>query len=215
MIYAELQQDTLAWQRALKFAGMYRGKLDGLTGPLTREAAAQWRESHKQLQTRYGRLDKRTEDNLLTLQPLAALKVRQMMTALRALGDWRLICGLRTYDEQDKLYAKRPRVTNARGGQSMHNFGVAADVCLFRDGVDIWAWYGAEPGAPPTIQDTSSWASCPRPPSITLTPPGPPRWPNCSDHDHPTHSRRRRRRISGGCRRHHRGRLGSLRRLVC
>lgn len=48
-----------------------------------------------------------------------------MMTALRALGDWRLICGLRTYDEQDKLYAKRPRVTNARGGQSMHNFGVA------------------------------------------------------------------------------------------
>lgn len=40
MIYAELQQDTLAWQRALKFAGMYRGKLDGLTGPLTREAAA-------------------------------------------------------------------------------------------------------------------------------------------------------------------------------
>ena len=139
MIYAELQQDTLAWQRALKFAGMYRGKLDGLTGPLTREAAAQWRESHKQLQTRYGRLDQRTEDNLLTLQPLAALKVRQMMTALRALGDWRLICGLRTYDEQDKLYAKRPRVTNARGGQSMHNFGVAADVCLFRDGVDIWA----------------------------------------------------------------------------
>ena len=39
MIYAELQQDTLAWQRALKFAGMYRGKLDGLTGPLTRARA--------------------------------------------------------------------------------------------------------------------------------------------------------------------------------
>lgn len=139
MTYAELQTNTLAWQRALKFAGFYRGQLDGLTGPLTREAAAQWRESHKQLQTRYGRLDKRTEDNLLTLQPLAALKVRQMMTALRGLADWRLICGLRTYDEQDKLYAKRPKVTNARGGQSMHNFGIAADVCLFRGGVDIWA----------------------------------------------------------------------------
>ena len=36
MIYAELQQDTLAWQRALKFAGMYRGKLDGLTWPRSR-----------------------------------------------------------------------------------------------------------------------------------------------------------------------------------
>lgn len=139
MIYADLQTNTLAWQRALKFAGFYKGQLDGLTGPLTREAAAQWAESHRQLRTRYGMLDKRTEDNLLTLQPLAALKIRQMMTALRGLGDWRLICGLRTYAEQDKLYAKRPKVTNAMGGQSMHNFGLAADVCLFVDGRDIWA----------------------------------------------------------------------------
>ncbi|WP_289764308.1 M15 family metallopeptidase, partial [Faecalibaculum rodentium] len=112
--------------------------LDGLTGPLTREAAAQWRESHQQLQTRYGRLDKRTEDNLLTLQPLAALKVRQMMTALRGLADWKLICGIRTYEEQDRLYGKRPRVTRAKGGQSMHNFGIAGDVCLFVDGKDVW-----------------------------------------------------------------------------
>lgn len=138
MIYAELQQDTISWQRSLKFAGLYKGKLDGLTGPLTREAAAQWRESHQQLQTLYGRLDKRSEDNLWTLQPLAALKIRQMMTALRGLGDWRLICGIRTYAEQDKLYTKRPKVTNAKGGQSMHNFGVAGDVCLFVDGKDIW-----------------------------------------------------------------------------
>ena len=138
MIYAALQSDTLSWQRSLKFAGFYRGRLDGLTGPLTREAAAQWRESHQQLQTRYGRLDKRTEDNLLTLQPLAALKVHQMMTALRGLADWRLICGLRTYDEQDKLYGKRPRVTRAKGGQSMHNFGIAGDVCLFVAGKDVW-----------------------------------------------------------------------------
>ena len=138
MTYAELQSNTQAWQRALKFAGLYKGQLDGITGPLTREAAAQWATSHKQLQARYGRLDKRTEDNLLTLQPLAAIKVRQMMTALRGLADWRLICGIRTYAEQDKLYAKRPKVTNARGGQSMHNFGIAADVCLFVDGKDIW-----------------------------------------------------------------------------
>lgn len=62
MIYAALQSDTLSWQRSLKFAGFYRGRLDGITGPLTREAAAQWRESHQQLQTRYGRLDQRTED---------------------------------------------------------------------------------------------------------------------------------------------------------
>ena len=62
MIYAALQSDTLSWQRSLKFAGFYRGRLDGLTGPLTREAAAQWRESHQQLQIRYGRLDATDED---------------------------------------------------------------------------------------------------------------------------------------------------------
>ena len=118
MIYAALQSDTLSWQRSLKFAGFYRGRLDGLTGPLTRKAAALWRESHQQLQTRYGRLDKRTEDNLLTLQPLAALKVRQMMTALRGLADWKLICGIRTYEEQDRLYGKRPRVPEPKEGRA-------------------------------------------------------------------------------------------------
>ena len=35
MIYAALQSDTLSWQRSLKFAGFYRGRLDGITGPLT------------------------------------------------------------------------------------------------------------------------------------------------------------------------------------
>lgn len=138
MTYAELQISTLAWQRALKFAGFYTGELDGKTGPLTREAATQWAESHKQLQTRFGKLDSRSEGNLWTLQPLAALKVRQLMVALRALADWKLICGIRTYAEQDKLYSKRPRVTRAKGGQSMHNFGLAADVCLFVDNKDIW-----------------------------------------------------------------------------
>lgn len=139
MTYHQLIQDTLDWQRALKFAGLYKGQLDGITGPLTREAAAQWAESHQQLQDRYGRLDSRSESNLWTLQPLAALKMRQMMTALRALADWKLICGIRTYAEQDGLYAKRPKVTNAKGGQSYHNFGLAADVCLFDDdGQPIW-----------------------------------------------------------------------------
>jgi len=36
--------------------------------------------------------------------------------------------GFRTYAEQDALYDKRPKVTNARGGDSWHNFGLAFDV---------------------------------------------------------------------------------------
>ena len=68
MIYAALQSDPLSWQRSLKFAGFYRGRLDGLTGPLTREAAAQWRESHQQLQIRYGRLDATDEEIVAACQ---------------------------------------------------------------------------------------------------------------------------------------------------
>jgi peptidoglycan L-alanyl-D-glutamate endopeptidase CwlK len=48
------------------------------------------------------------------------------------------ISGIRTYSEQETLYAQGrtkpgPRVTNARGGESAHNFGLAVDFC--RDGV--------------------------------------------------------------------------------
>jgi hypothetical protein len=44
----------------------------------------------------------------------------------------KLIDGTRSYKEQDKLFRKRPKVTNARGGQSWHNFGLAFDFGLFR-----------------------------------------------------------------------------------
>lgn len=67
------------------------------------------------------------------------MRVRQVIVAMRQQADWKIICGVRTYDEQDALYNKRPRVTRARGGQSMHNFGLAADFCLFEDGQDIWS----------------------------------------------------------------------------
>lgn len=45
----------------------------------------------------------------------------------------RIVQGLRTFAEQDALYAKRPRVTNARGGQSLHNYGFAIDFALLLD----------------------------------------------------------------------------------
>jgi hypothetical protein len=46
----------------------------------------------------------------------------------------RVVQGYRTFEEQDALYAKGRGaggsvVTNARGGQSFHNYGLAIDVC--------------------------------------------------------------------------------------
>lgn len=50
---------------------------------------------------------------------------------------------LRTFAEQDALFAKgrtQPggRVTNASGGLSTHNYGLAIDIVIVRDGVALW-----------------------------------------------------------------------------
>ena len=55
--------------------------------------------------------------------------------------------GLRTYQEQDALYAQgrtvkgKLIVTNAKGGQSYHNFGLAVDY-VFKDRYGNWTWQG-------------------------------------------------------------------------
>ena len=51
--------------------------------------------------------------------------------------DYRAICGTRSWEAQEALYAKGrtapgPKVTNARPGSSMHNFGLAIDCGVFR-----------------------------------------------------------------------------------
>lgn len=50
----------------------------------------------------------------------------------------RIVQGLRTFEEQNELYAKGrtqpgPRVTNSKGGQSYHNYGLAIDFALLYD----------------------------------------------------------------------------------
>ncbi|MCW5907232.1 MAG: M15 family metallopeptidase [Chitinophagales bacterium] len=52
---------------------------------------------------------------------------------------------LRTFKEQDELYAQgrtKPGniVTNARAGQSFHNYGLALDFCLLLDGGKVASW---------------------------------------------------------------------------
>lgn len=39
----------------------------------------------------------------------------------------------RSVEEQNKLYAQRPKVTNAKGGQSIHNYGLAFDIVILKD----------------------------------------------------------------------------------
>jgi len=39
----------------------------------------------------------------------------------------------RSNAEQDALFKKRPKVTNAKGGQSIHNYGLAFDIVILFD----------------------------------------------------------------------------------
>jgi len=81
--------------------------------------------------------DARSEEKIATLIPRAREAARQWLARCLAEGiNVKVICGLRTYQEQDELYAQGrikpgPKVTNARAGFSWHNFGVAWDFVVF------------------------------------------------------------------------------------
>ncbi len=84
-----------------------------------------------------GTVDARSERTIATLQPEVQPYARALVIKAAALGiTIKVISGLRTYAEQNDLYAQgrsRPGrvVTNARGGYSNHNFGIAFDIGIF------------------------------------------------------------------------------------
>lgn len=86
-------------------------------------------------------MDARSAKNLSTLLPKVKALACQWYDECHKQGiPVVVVDGSRTWEEQDKLYAQGrtvcgPRVTNSRGGQSMHNFGIAWDFGIF-DGVN-------------------------------------------------------------------------------
>lgn len=78
------------------------------------------------------------------MAPAFVARLRKFIDAAARDGvELRIVQGLRTWAEQDQLYAQgrsRPgkKVTNARGGQSNHNFGVAADLSPVVGGNVSW-----------------------------------------------------------------------------
>lgn len=84
-----------------------------------------------------GSVDERSENNIRTLLPRVQPYARALIIQCAKQGIRIVITsGSRTYAEQDELYRQgrdKPgkRVTNARGGQSNHNFGIAFDVTIF------------------------------------------------------------------------------------
>ncbi|WP_206604260.1 M15 family metallopeptidase [Aquimarina sediminis] len=80
-----------------------------------------------------------------TLHPNIRAKAKEFIVrAEKELGiKLRVTSGLRTWEEQTRLYNKGrsapgKRVTNAKAGQSYHNYGLAFDVVEIKNGRAIW-----------------------------------------------------------------------------
>ena len=88
--------------------------------------------------------------DLADLHHSVAVKAHAHIAACKAVGiDLLVTCTSRTFAEQDALYAQGRTapgsiVTNAKGGQSLHNYNVAYDVVPLRHGKPVWGTTGED-----------------------------------------------------------------------
>jgi len=91
-------------------------------------------------------MDKSTQKRIALLHPKLRDEVTKLVNQanlkLTKHSQMRIVQGLRTFDEQNALYAKGRTtggeiVTQAKGGQSFHNYGLAIDFCLILDGKSV------------------------------------------------------------------------------
>ena len=139
---AQLLPDQIKFlQRILCSAGCYTGPKNGVWSQAVDDGETKLKTIADQLAGQFGQFDDRSERCIRSLHPRAQRAAREFLTALRGTGvDARIISGTRTYAEQDALYKQGrfgstlPRVTNAKAGQSNHNFGIAWDIGIFAAG---------------------------------------------------------------------------------
>ena len=134
--------EVLYVQRTCAVCGCYTGPLDGHWSTEVQTAEEALAAQAAQLRNELGLFDARTEKNIATLMPPAQQAARQFMRVASSFTmRVSILSGTRTYAEQDALYSigrtvhlDRKPVTNAEGGRSNHNFGIAWDVGLFDAG---------------------------------------------------------------------------------
>jgi peptidoglycan L-alanyl-D-glutamate endopeptidase CwlK len=171
--------DVTFQQRFLKCCGFYKGRVDGKWGPKTDAAFSALTAQGALIAAVYGTFDTMSERAIRTLQPTAQRLAREFLKrVLAAKIPARIISGTRTYAEQDALYARgrngdpsKP-VTNAKGGQSNHNFGVAWDIGIFARGTyrsaSLLYAKAAKVGLAPGIEWGGHWIRFPDQPHYQL-----------------------------------------------
>lgn len=153
------------WQRFLHSQG-FKIEADGDFGPATKRATEEWqvsvgltadgivgKNSFAMAEKVKGKVnlgsqkpaaippptDQANFRRLKEVHPVLTFKASLLLKHAAAEGYTLAVTqGLRTFAEQDVLFTKRPKVTNARGGQSMHNYGLAVDFAFMVDGKISW-----------------------------------------------------------------------------
>lgn len=112
-------------------------------------------------------MDKATQQRIEKLHPFVREEITKIIQEcdkqLTGRAKIRITQGLRTVKEQNDLYAigrtvPGKKVTNAKGGQSIHNYGFAVDICLIIDGKTA-SWDTVKDWDNDTISD---WYECVR-----------------------------------------------------
>lgn len=80
-------------------------------------------------------------DRINKLHPYIKEDVKKVVEHINAviltgIAKVRIAQGFRTFAEQDILFKQKPKVTDAKGGDSIHNYGLAVDIVLIINGKD-------------------------------------------------------------------------------
>lgn len=135
------KEDVLFRQRILKASDLYADKLDGIWGKNTNKAEEEFTSKSRDiLDATFGPFDTRSEICIMSLVLKAQWHCRSFIGSGKQQGfDVRVLSGTRTYHEQAVIYAQGRTmpgiiVTHAHAGESLHNFGTAWDIGLFKNG---------------------------------------------------------------------------------
>ncbi|MCF8566735.1 peptidoglycan-binding protein [Alicyclobacillus tolerans] len=151
-----LNDNVRAVQNLLNLNGYRAGAPDGWFGPVTTSAVRTFQSDNGLYpsgivdpRTRQRLFNPRPKDNyeyrpssndLTSLHPYVALLARRFLQLTQENNlDIRITTAFRSWDEEDRLFAQGrwapgQIVTNARGGDSYHNWGLAFDAAPFENG---------------------------------------------------------------------------------
>lgn len=152
-----LLDNVMAVQRLLNSRGYNAGYPDGWFGQMTTNAVLNFQRDNGLIQegivnprTRRKLFNPHPKDNydtrptsnsLSSLDPNVANMARKFLDLTKANGmDVRITAAFRSWDDSDRLYAQGRTtpgsiISNTRGGESYHNWGLAFDAAPFENGV--------------------------------------------------------------------------------